>query len=352
MTDLFDIPEENPIKFDRWGRYLIASPVTGKQVSWTRATTFAKAIMDSFALNLWQQRMTAKGMSIRPDLVAMASTMDVTMDKDRFNDLVEQAKDAAGHKVAANVGTAVHSFIEEYDSGQTSIEDIPNTYREDVLAYNKALSDHGLAVIPDLQERVTCVLQYGVAGRMDKVIVDKDGKYRIGDVKSGKDLSFGWLEIAIQLAVYQMGINSSGVWNQQTQNWNRPLQVETDYAVVMHVPAGTGSCKLYKVDLEAGRRAALLCATVRDWRKLKGLAVPYEESLGRTPVLAVMPSVPETAPGPAQAPVPSWEDRFRAVSSRGEASSLYRQAVKVFGEGSAELSRLVKIGMSSLGITQ
>ena len=277
MTDdPFDNPDAG-IQFDDWGRYKLPNPQTGQWHSWTRCTTFARSIADSFALSQWSQRMTAKGLSMRPDLVQLAAALDVSADKDLLNRLVEQAKDAAGAKVAADTGTAIHTFAEETDAGNMSIDAVPKAHRSGVVAYREALRAAGMTVRPDLQERAVCVPLYGVAGRLDKVVREADGAHAIGDVKSGKNPSLSALEIAIQLAIYAHGLNGAGVWDLSAERWEDPgVRVRTDYAVVMHMPAGKGVCALHKVDIEAGWEAAQLCWDVRERRKIKGLFTPYK----------------------------------------------------------------------------
>jgi len=334
--DIFEEPAKQ--EFDRWGRYLLPSPHTGNKRPFTRVTTFARTIVDSYALNLWQQRMTAKGMALRSDLVAMASTMDVTRDKDRLDDLVSQAKDAAGYKVAANRGTAVHSFTEGLDKGQLDLEEIPQDQRADISAYQECMTAHKLSIVPELIERRVCLPQYEVAGKFDRVLKEADGSYVIGDVKSGKNVTYGWLEISIQLACYARGINMCGVWDARNEQWMPVPKVRTDYAVVIHIPAGTGSCTMYRLDIQAGWEAAQLCAVVREWRKRTGLAKAYDG-----------PGAPQSA---VEAPegLEPWEGRFRAVQSKQDAARLYQEARKTFPEGSRELASLVTIGRKALGL--
>lgn len=345
MTDLFEEPKKK--EFDNYGRYLLPSPHTGNQRPWTRVTTFAKVIMDTYALNLWQQRMTAKGMALRSDLVAMASTMDVSKDRERMNNLVSQAKDAAGYKVAANKGTAVHSFTEGLDSGELTVEDVPSDQRPDIMAYQECMRAKGLTVVPSLIERRICLPQYEVAGTFDRVLKEADGTSVIGDVKSGRDLSYNWLEIAIQLACYAHGINAAGVWDVKKESWTPTPKVRTDYAVVMHIPAGTGSCKLYRVDIQSGWEAAQLCAVVRDWRKRSGLAKIYD---GPQPL-------PQNGSGDAVRAVhdarvlSDWQVRFGTVQSKEEAMALYQEARRTYPEGSSELASLVERGRKALGMS-
>lgn len=336
--DFFDQPEK-PEKFDRWGRRLLPSPYTGTIVPMTRVTTFAKTIVDSFALNLWQQRMTAKGMALRPDLVAMASTLDVSKDKRVLDDLVTQAKDSAGYKVAANRGTAIHRFTEGVDARSLKVSDIPTSERSDIEAYQECMENKGLSPVPEFIERIICVPQYQVSGQLDRILKESSGQHVIGDVKSGKNVPYNWLEISIQLALYAHGVNMIGLWDTRTQEWTPGPKVRTDYAIVMHVPAGTGTCTLYQVDIDAGWKAAHLCSIVQDWRKKSDLALKYEG-----------PQLTSEVPSEMPAELSTWEERFRSVKTREEASALYQEARRVFPQGTQTLQNLVDLGRHALGM--
>lgn len=320
VDEFLAAPEPKRRDFDRWGRYLLPHPQTGKVQAWTRATTFAKALSDEFALSQWSQRMVVKGLTLRPDLVSLASTLDVKADRDQMNKLVEQAKDAAGQKTKANEGTARHSFTEIVDRGG-SIEDVHPSGRADVAAYVDALAQWELIPIPHLIERKTAVQDLGVAGTLDRIYRDADGEYVIGDLKTG-NIEYEAFKIQIQLALYTHGVNQSGVWDPDRERWDtRGIPpVRTDYGIVMHLPVGSAQCTVYKVNLTEGWEDAHLCAKVRARRNRRVALKKYE---------------------------PSWEERFAAVRTREQASSLWRVAHAALGEG-PELNRLVGIGQRAL----
>lgn len=357
--DAFDsaapVKQGEQVKRDRYGRYMLPHPVTGKRQPFTRATTLAKSISDTFALSQWSQRMAAKGLALRPDLVSLAGTLDVKADKDKLNHLVDQAKDAAGQKVAANLGTTLHTHTENVDGG-ASLESVPPAHRADVAAYRAAMAEAELHAIPHLIERITVVPQFGTAGTFDRILRDKNGQYIVGDLKTGRDLQYGWQEIAIQLALYAHGVNESGVYDLENERWEpdplsrfgpEGLKVRTDYGIVMHLPVGESRCTLYRVDLAQGWAAATLCARVREWRKTRNLAEPYVVAEAQdSPFLGLLAA--ETGdPGTVAVRPPTWRERFAAVSSRGEAMALYPEALKELGPG-PELDALVKVGMDKL----
>lgn len=390
VTDVFSTAGQavkESDKYDSYGRYKLLHPKTGKAVKWTRATTYAKSIQDTFALSQWAQRMTLKGASLRPDIVAAVSTLEVKADKDRVNGLVDDAKKAAGDKVAANKGTAVHAFTEDRDRVLVGLpvkdREVPEEFVATVDAYTEVLRAFGLEPVPGLIEFTTAVLQYEVAGTSDRVYrVTRDitlklngrpvtlyaGEYVIGDVKTGADLSYGWQEIAIQLALYAQGLNTSGVWDWGTRQWSRPvspddptvqIQVRTDVGIIPHLPVDRSTTKaplatLYAVDLSAGWAAAVLCGQVRSWRKERTLATPLEIA-----DVAVDPGPDRVHPEPGDEPrTPvsrtvassrpvTLQDKARAVTSRAEASAVFQEA-KGARVSVDELNRLTAIMQDKL----
>lgn len=295
-TDQFDTPtpaagtgKDEP-EFDRYGRYVIPHPVTGKKTSWTRATTYAKSISDTYALGQWMLRMAVKGVAARPDLYALAAATSID-DKDGLNRIAEDAKEAAAAKAGANLGTALHSFTEQVDRGETP--NVPEPWAADIAAYKRMLTTHRITILPQYLERKVVVPEISIAGTFDR-IVDRGG-LKIGDLKTGKDLSFGWLEIAIQLAIYS---RATHLWTPATRTFEPMPPVDQDVALVFHLPVGKATAVLYEVDIAAGWQAAQLCGQVRDWRKRRDLA----QAVTTAPATAPAPAVREVAPHLADAP--------------------------------------------------
>lgn len=358
--DVFDSPApvaqraEQKVERDGWGRYRLIHPTTGKKQAWQRCTTFAKMLEDTFGLGVWQQRMVAKGLALRPDLLDIVTTLEVKRDAERLNQILEQAKDAAGQKVAANQGTVCHKHTEDVDRGELTLDQVPPRYRADVTAYTETLRRAGITIVPQMIERITVVPDLSVGGTLDRVVRARNGKYYVLDVKTG-NMDFGQLGICIQLAVYAAGVNSAGVYDLDTGTWAPPNSygdsietgpwsvphVETDYALVAHIPVGSGTCELLKVPIDTGWEAVQTAAQVRDWRKKKRLFTAYDPE-DVAPGEAEVKRLNEIASQP-----PTWEDRFRAVTSRAEAMKLYEHASRELGQG-VELGRLVQIGMATL----
>jgi len=180
VDDLLMQPDKQPLMKN--GRYWLPHPETGKWQSWTRATNFAPTLSDRFALSEWELRMALVGATLRPDLVAEATGLDVKTDREKLNRIVKKLKRSAGGEEAADRGTRMHTHTEVLDGGGT-LDRAPVKERPDVLAYRAALKASGVEVFPHLIERVTAIPELGVAGKLDRVLRLADGTYAIGDVK-------------------------------------------------------------------------------------------------------------------------------------------------------------------------
>lgn len=246
---------------DSYGRYRIHG------VSHTRATTFAKLGANTKAIEAWNERNVVRGLTLRPDLLMLANGLEVKKDRQSLNSIAAQAKDAAGSKVAANIGTAYHAFSERLDAGLLALGDIPPQYKPRVLQYLETITCAGLTTRPEWIERTTAVRadQVGaplpVAGTLDRIFQLPDGSLVIGDLKTGSDLSYGEMEIEVQLALYAHGVNTHGLFDWNTKTWEdagtwSANGVRTDIAIVVHLPADGDGCTLYVADIERGWRDA------------------------------------------------------------------------------------------------
>lgn len=261
-------------KRDRWGRYIIPHPHTGEPHSWTRATTWAKSCADTFGLTKWELRMATLGLARRPDLLAQAATVSDPDDKAAkrlLDDVADSAKEAAGSSVRRNLGTALHSFTEQVDAGGEPA--IPEAYRADIDAYRRETAR--FAIDPGHIERIVTLPDLSVAGTFDR-LVTYDGRLLITDLKTGRDLSYSWGEIAIQLALYAHG---ETIYDPATDTHEPMPKVDRTVGLVVHLPVGEGTCTLYHVDLAAGWEMAQVCGQVRAWRKRKDLASPVAANM-------------------------------------------------------------------------
>ncbi len=297
MVDARPEPER-----DRWGRYVIPDPETGKKRAWTRATTWAKSCSDTFGLTKWELRMVAVGLARRPDLLTQAATVtdpDNPDAKKLLNSITDDAKEAAGASVRRNLGTALHSFTEQIDAGHEPT--IPDAHRADLDAYRARLTEAGITIHPEWIERICLVPGLGVAGTFDR-LVTLDGKLMVADLKTGRDVvSYGMGEIAIQLAIYA---NAATVWDQVTGEHSPMPDVNRERALVIHLPVGEARCELHLVDIAAGWDMAQVCGTVRDWRKRRDLSTPWSTFAAKATVRATVE--------PPDVPAPTTRDEWIA----------------------------------------
>lgn len=341
----------------RQGRYRGPDPETGKASAWTRTTNFAEAIADSILLNDWQLRMAVLGLVKRPDLYERVRSLvqahngvalpDVAkIQRQVLNGITEDARLAAGSKDRARKGTILHKHTQEIDMGRKGLGDVPEEFRPDVQAYLMAMSASGLECVPDLIERSTSLPGYEVAGTFDRVLhVTRDlepvtldegrvvqlhaGEYVIGDVKSGTDLSYAWLEILIQLSIYAHGVDESGVavpqagvnGNPPTWRWAKLPEfgidrLRTDVGIVMHAPYGEGRAQLKYADLITGWRGAKICRQAIQYNKIK----PSEAAISE---YHVVPKPKEFTPAGGQAAHTKWAT---AGTKRAEAAAVVQAA--------------------------
>ena len=248
---------------DRYGRPLVVPKTGGKPVAYTRATTIANSLDDPAALTAWKMRMAAIGLTVRSDLLLAISAAQE--DKMAINKYIEDAMEVAGASRAATIGTALHSFAEKLDLGQ-DIGPIPDEWAADLVAYQKATEQLNKIFIEQF-----CVLdKYKIAGTPDRVVEYKGERF-IADIKTGRIDHPN--NIAIQLAIYANG-SPYDVATGRRGSWG---DVNKDKAIIIHLPAGTGLCKLVWIDIAEGWKGVQFAMKVRQWRDKKGLATPFPE---------------------------------------------------------------------------
>lgn len=354
---------------DSYGRYKIHGQAH------TRATTFAKLGANTKAIEAWNERNVVRGLTLRPDLLMLANGLEVKKDRQSLNSIAAQAKDAAGSKVAANIGTAYHAFSERVDAGLITPDQVPNQYGRRVRQYVKAVAEAGLTTRPEWIERTTAVRadQVGaplpVAGTLDRIFQLPDGSLVIGDLKTGSDLSYGEMEIEVQLALYAHGVNTHGLFDWNTKTWQRYagvssalgadfLEVRTDIAIVVHLPADGDGCTLYVADIERGWRDAQRLGPLQSSLKEKSrfrtltaadLAPRATHQLSSPEYLATRTE--QMAPADAAHANDQWEHAkhlFSTAGSQAQIAQLYQYAMDSGLFHTDQLAVLVGLGKDRL----
>jgi len=250
------------IERDRYGRPMVVPPKSKKPIAYTRATTIANSLDDASALVAWKMRMAALGLTTRPDLLlAIAAAGE---DKMAINAYIEEAMDAAGASKAATIGTAIHALTERLDLGQ-ELGVVPPQWMPDITAYEETTKVLSNIFI----EQFAVLDKFKIAGTPDR-IVEYKGERFIADLKTGRIDHPN--NIAMQLAIYANGLPyypdtaTRGTWG----------DVNKEKAIIIHLPAGTGVCKLVFIDIKEGWKGVEFAMKVRKWRDQKGLATPFE----------------------------------------------------------------------------
>lgn len=327
MSNLFSLADQPPkeapqpqSRVDGRNRYVIPDPETGKPAKWTRATNFAKVISEVDGLMRWGERMVLLGLSERPDLVARAASL--TPDKRRALDgITRDAKTAAGAWSRANYGTTVHQMTERVDLGELDPAQVGPPWGAVLRAYVELMDQSGVRILPEYVEQSVVVKQYQVAGTFDRIVQMPNGQLWIADVKTGRDLSWSWGEIAIQLALYA---HADAIWDWDRQRFIDMPEVNLQQGLVIHLPVDGGEAALYRLNIGYGWEAADLCEKVRGWRKFKGLAA----SVGSVPIMDEDPDLPR-----------EWVAKIEAATSVDALSKIWREASAV-GVWTKALERL------------
>lgn len=258
ITFATDAPD---VERDRWGRPLIVPADGGTPIPYTRISTLAKTLDSKEGLMEWKQRMVALGIGKRPDLAQLAA-VTAPDDKRKLKELIDAAMAAAESDKAANTGTVLHSLTEAFDRG--TLENLPAEHIGDLTAYEEATKGlimravEGFVVNDHLQ----------AAGTFDRLIQLPDGRIVIGDLKTGQYEPKYPHGVTTQCAIYARSHIYDIPTNTRT-GYLPDLGVSTDVGLLIHLPAGKGTCELYLLDLTVGWALAQTAVAVRDVYKGK-----------------------------------------------------------------------------------
>lgn len=278
---------------DGWKRPLVIPPGKAKAVGYTRCTTYVGCLEDKFGLDKWHRRMTAIGVASRDDL--RLAVIAHTDDKRALDEVCETAIEAAKSRDAATIGTALHALTEQWDRGTLDLSRVPAEWRPDVEAYARATE--GLEVV-DI-EVFGVVDDLKTAGTWDRVFRTKDGRLVMADTKSGS-IEYGQGKIAMQLAVYAHCTPYDPDADPRRGLSNPDRGIDQERGLVVHLPAGKGTCELVEVDISAGWGAVTqLAGGVRAWRARKNLFSPFVVPGGVNAVPAMVGEVPVRGMGDA-----------------------------------------------------
>lgn len=276
-------------QFNGNGQYRLPHPETGKPTSYTRASTVAKTLEDTWMLDAWAKRMMLIGLAGQRDTLMKADrliTAHINADKPLssaarelrtpLNDLAEEAQFNAGAKAAAEFGTATHAWCEWVDHGG-SLWDVPELFRDWVIHYRRILAVGGLSADPQWTERVVLNTRYGIAGTLDRLFWNHEGVRFLGDIKTNRGMDYSWLYFAIQLAIYH---GASHVLSLDGTTWEPMPALDPHTVLVAHLPREEPeAARIVPIDMGFGAEALHTAMTVRRLRssaEKRAQYVPYE----------------------------------------------------------------------------
>lgn len=255
---------------DRFGRPTLPVPGSSKRKPFTRATTVAGAIEETYNIGRWERRLDAIGFSQRPDLVlSVAANLD---NRKELDGICDAAKEAARGSAASRIGTATHRLTEIYDSGGV-VPTVSPEARGDLDAYAAATTGlHHEAI-----EQFTVLDEYGIAGTPDRLstLIRGDEVGFITDIKTGSTVDLGAGKIAAQLAIYSRSLPCNPETGERSE-W--PVSVSQDWGLIIHLPAGKATAQLQWVDLSAGWQIVELAMQVRSWRRHRDFYRTFEDT--------------------------------------------------------------------------
>jgi len=237
---------------DHNGWPLVMSQDGSKRLKYRRATKFIDVLEDQYNLNKWKQRNVAWGLAQSPDLILQATSVTLD-DKSTLDTVAWKAMERARQDASATTGTALHKMTERLDRGET-LGRVPEPHGSDLKAYEQAKKRFQLEYLFIESFRVHDAWQ--VAGTTDR-IVKIEGRYYIADIKTG---SIDWgsgLKMAMQLAMYRNSVPYDIASDTRGKD---PVYIEADKAVIIHLPAGEGTCELHWVNIKKGWEA---CSTAK-----------------------------------------------------------------------------------------
>jgi hypothetical protein len=303
---LTELPAVSGVPRDGRGRPLVVPRAGGRPRALVRTTTHVDAIEDKSTLATWGKRMTLVGTARQgPSFLATVCNLnpDLHGDKAALDALAERAVNAAGAHRKRDRGTYLHSLSEYVDRGAPLPATATSADVADMAAYKLATVSFDVQAV----EQFLVVDELGVGGTADRIAwysgPGPDGEpftgHVITDLKTGS-VQYGALKMAAQLAVYSRGelydhtrfpVDQSdekafAAWKKTEVSTEeaaaayRPLPpVSRDWGVIIHLPAGEGTCTLYWADLRIGWEAANLASEIRRLRRVKTALRSFAETV-------------------------------------------------------------------------
>lgn len=307
LLESMEPPERND--FQRMGKGIprVIDPQSGKRVSYRRISGVGKILDDDYNLWDWKLRTQVVGSAIRPELLALASTIDPEdkEGKKALRDISEKLIEAGKGQRRSIQGIAIHSMFDHIDLDHNWWEPAPG-FATLCHSYVNQLSYYGLVALPHEVE-VKCVHDdYKLAGTLDRRylttreltcpdgLVIPVGSMVVADTKTGQSLEYAASTYTTQLAGYCDSVRYDPATDERS-----PFDPPTfeHWGLIVHAVHETESVEILWCDLEAGRQGLALAQLVYEWRKRSDLIKPSSP-----PLRAVPQPEPESPPEAATEP--------------------------------------------------
>jgi hypothetical protein len=313
LDDLFDSPGEISFKreMDQWNNPLVEPPPGGwpdphnprwqlhqkrygNRRGYQRVSNLANVLNSGMGLTIWMARHTALQVARNEPLAALLASCRYRKEDFAIIDEAIEAAKVAGMAEekslsAATYGTALHRFMEPLAPPTAPVK-----LRADIEAYHQEKErkrvttlETEVYVINDELETVGTFDELDVApvcpdcGSVKlsarRELNESNGEWycwacssifseprdavMIGDKKTGK---LHLLEQSIQLATYANSVRYDPMTGERS-----PIHpnLSLDWAILAHIPLGSGQCTLYPVDIKAGYVMAKVAVAAREGRR-------------------------------------------------------------------------------------
>jgi len=249
---------DDPTKWDRY----------------SRPSGWGSDLDDESNLTLWKIDRAMEGVACDPSIAAMVASH--LGNKEGAKNRRERAIQRGRGEEAADIGTALHRMTERVEQGDGFAA--PEPYATDIAAYLMMLDSAGLT--SSFIECKLCNDEWRAAGTADRIYLASreiaiagcppilPGQMILGDLKTGKRLDYSLPGYCIQLALYVDSVFYDVETNERSP---LPPELRTDVGLLVHMPAGTGTCSFHWADLQVGREGCRIVRDVRRWRKRSDL---------------------------------------------------------------------------------
>lgn len=254
---------------------LIVPPGGTEPVAYERVSTVAKIVDGAGFLVDWKLGMLARGMALSPDLLEMAAM--IKWNSPEMKSIVNTAHDRAGGNRKANWGTAVHLA----QQNEVPLEAIPDLMEQDVRAIRLLHERLGIEIRGTELFVVNDELR--TAGTFDTRAYSPVYDLHIRDYKTGK---IEWIPWAIQTGIYansylvDISLLAEGKFAPRI-----PLGVNTDVAVIDHVPREMSAARPKPVNIARGYEVAKQIVAMMPALSAADWFYPEDEGVKRKDVI-------------------------------------------------------------------